>query len=67
MYKRIVKYTGKEAVNGNCPWGIRLCLDLLNKEFKLALKNMFKELKENIPKELKRKIWRWKSLNREYQ
>lgn len=48
-------YTGKKAVIRN-QGRLDLVLDLKDKELKSAVLIIFKELKENIPKELKESI-----------
>lgn len=45
-------YTGKEAVIGTCPWGSP-DVGLTTCDFQSAIPDMFKELKEALPKELK--------------
>lgn len=48
-------YTGKKAVIRN-QGRLDLVLDLKDKELKSSILNIFKELKENTPKELKENI-----------
>lgn len=52
--KSVAHTEGKKGINTNCPR--RSPVTRLNKDFKLAIKNMFKELKETMSKELKENV-----------